>query len=195
MQASPKSRKTFLLVIPRLVQSIGDGYSFPLGIPYVSASLKQAGYQVVTLNLNHREGTVEAILREFISAHGVDVVATGGLSFQYNTIREVIETAKRISPALKTVVGGGIITSDPETAMRALEHADFGVIGEGEHTIRAFAAALETDGVFEGVNGLIYAKDGPSQGRGEYRRLSVAGLRGLRSGQVPGHPTGDQRPQ
>ncbi|MDI6839404.1 MAG: hypothetical protein QMD71_00885 [bacterium] len=44
----------FLLVMPRLVQSVGDGYVFPLGIAYVSSSMKKAGFNVLTLNLNHR---------------------------------------------------------------------------------------------------------------------------------------------
>ena len=28
----------FLLVMPRIVNKVGDGYSFPLGIPYVSSA-------------------------------------------------------------------------------------------------------------------------------------------------------------
>ena len=43
----------YLLVMPRLVQNIGDSYGFPLGIAYVSSSMKKEGFNVATLNLNH----------------------------------------------------------------------------------------------------------------------------------------------
>lgn len=52
------ARLNFLFVMPKLVQSIGDGYVFPLGIAYVSASMKKAGFQLFTLNLNHHNGEI-----------------------------------------------------------------------------------------------------------------------------------------
>ncbi len=154
--SEPVKKLNFLLVMPRLVQNIGDGYSFPLGIAYVSAALKKAGFNVTALNLNHRDGEVEDILRHEIQSRAIDVVATGGLSFQYSTVRKVIESSKRANPKVLTIVGGGIITSDPEPAMTALEFADFGVVGEGEITAVELAQALEAGGGLEAVNGLIY---------------------------------------
>ncbi len=68
----------FLLVMPRIVNKVGDGYSFPLGLPYVSASLKKAGFQIYTFNLNHHAGEVEDLMREQIREHEIDVVMTGG---------------------------------------------------------------------------------------------------------------------
>ena len=149
----------YLLVMPRLVQNIDDGYSFPLGIPYISSSMKKAGYKVITLNLNHRDGEIFNIIEKKIEENKIDVIATGGLSFQYTTIREVIEAAKQVDNKIITIVGGGIITSDPEPAMNALEYVDYGVIGEGEITISALCNALENGGDFAKINGLIYKGD------------------------------------
>lgn len=157
---SKSSRLNFLLVMPRLVQSIGDGYVFPLGIAYVSSSMKKAGFYVATLNLNHHEGDVFEIIKGMVEKHDIHVVATGGLSPQYHLVRSVIEAAKRVNEDIVTIVGGGIITSDPETAMEALESADFGVIGEGEATMCELGRCLEKGGDFSEVDGLIY-KDGP----------------------------------
>jgi len=145
-----------LLVMPRLVQNIGDGYSFPLGIAYVSAALKAAGFNVATINLNHREGLIEDILSDEIQTRAIDVVATGGLSFQYSTIRKVIESCKIAKPSVITIVGGGIITSDPEPAMTALEYADYGIIGEGEITAVELVHTLEVGGDLRDVKGLIF---------------------------------------
>lgn len=152
-----KTKKlNYLLIMPRLVQDVGDGYSFPLGITYISSSLKSSNYNVTTINLNHRDGEVFDIIKKEIEDNKIDVVATGGLSFQYSTVRRVVEAAKRVNNKITTIVGGGIITGDPEPAMKALEYADFGVIGEGENTINELCFALENAGKLSDVDGIIY---------------------------------------
>lgn len=146
----------YLLVMPRLVQNIGDGYSFPLGITYISSSMKNAGYNVITLNLNHSEGDVYEIIKKEIEEKNIHVVATGGLSFQYTMVRRVVEAAKRVNSEIITIVGGGIISGDPEPAMIALEYAGFGVIGEGEITINELCNAIEQSRNFSEIDGIIY---------------------------------------
>ena len=153
---SNAKKLNFLLVMPRLVQNIGDGYSFPLGITYISSAMKKAGYNVISLNLNHRKGDVFEILKKEIEENKIDVVATGGLSFQYITVRLVVEAAKRVKQEIITIVGGGLISGDPEPAMEALEYADFGVISEGEITINELCNALEQSRNFSEIDGIIY---------------------------------------
>jgi radical SAM superfamily enzyme YgiQ (UPF0313 family) len=155
-QVNTPKKLNILLVMPRLVQNVGDGYSFPLGIAYVSAALKKAGFNVTALNLNHREGQVQAILHHEIRSRAIDVVATGGLSFQYSTLRSVIEASKSANPEVITIVGGGIITSDPEPAMTALAQADYGVIGEGEITAVELCKVLEGGGDPATVEGVVF---------------------------------------
>src|SRR3989338_11616871 len=94
----------FLLIMPRLVQSVGDGYVFPLGIAYVSSSMKKAGFNVITLNLNHCEGDVPEIIKNAIKEKDIHVVATGGLSPQFHLVKNVIELAKRVNSNIVTVV-------------------------------------------------------------------------------------------
>ncbi|MFH0855136.1 MAG: radical SAM protein [Candidatus Omnitrophota bacterium] len=153
-----RKKLNYLLVMPRLVQNIGDGYSFPLGIAYISSSMKKAGYNVWAVNLNHRQGEIDRLIRDAIQEHKIDVVATGGLSFQYNTVKMVIEAAKRAKGQVITIVGGGIISGDPGPAMEALEYADYGVIGEGEVTINELCRALESGEEPGKVDGIIYRK-------------------------------------
>ena len=159
INAKKQGKLNFLLVMPRLVQRIGDGYSFPLGIAYISSSMKKAGYNVFTVNLNHKEGDVFTVMKELIKKNKIDVVAIGGLSFQYNTIRSVLEAAKQTDNKILTIVGGGIITSDPAAAMEALEYVDYGVIGEGEITITELCRALENAGDLSIIDGLIYKEN------------------------------------
>ena len=165
-----KSRRlNFLLIMPRLVQSVNDGYVFPLGIPYISSSLKKAGFNVFTLNLNHKEGEISQVIKKSIKKNNIKVVATGGLSPQYHLIKSVIESVKKVDTNIVTVVGGGIISAEPKVAMKALEYADFGIIGEGELSMCELAEALESKRDFTKIDGIIikrksgYIKTKPRQ--------------------------------
>lgn len=153
------SKKNFLLIMPRIVNKIGDGYSFPLGLPYISSAVKNAGFNVYTYNLNHHEGEVEDLVREQIEKNNIDVVFTGGLSFQYYPLKQLVSAVKKVNKDIFTLVGGGIITGDPEAAMIALEDADVGVIGEGEITDVEVCKALEEGTPLEKIDGLIIKKE------------------------------------
>ncbi|MDR1193748.1 MAG: cobalamin-dependent protein [Peptococcaceae bacterium] len=146
----------YLLVMPRIVNNLGDGYSFPLGLPYISKTMKKAGFNVYTLNLNHYAGNINHLLCDNIKRNGIDVVMTGGQSFQFWQLFDILKSVKEINRAIITIVGGGIITGDPETAMSALRFADIGVIGEGELTSVDLCETLERDGSLASVNGIIY---------------------------------------
>ncbi len=145
----------YLLVMPKKLSSIDHFNIFPIGLAYISASLKKAGHRVVTANLDFMEGDTRSILAELIRREQIDVLGTGGLSRDCGKLKEVIDTAREIKPNILTVVGGGIISSDPEPAMRILG-ADIGVIGEGEVTMCELAQALENGKNLCHVNGLIY---------------------------------------
>lgn len=147
-----------LIIIPRIVNQIGDWYQFPLGIAYVSSSLKASGFNIYTLNLNHKNAPTQEILTEYIKKYNIDIISTGGLTGQYGAIREVLYFSKFIKPEIITIVGGGIITSDPLNAMIALEYADYGVIGEGELISCDLQRALEEGSRIEDTPGLIYKK-------------------------------------
>lgn len=147
----------YLLVMPKKLSTGATTTSiiFPLGIAYVSAALKQGGYRVFTTNLDFPENDAHTVLREMILNNHIDVVCTGGLSLDCHKIKDVIDTSRKINPKIITVVGGGIISSDSETAMRVLQ-ADIGVIGEGEQTICELAHALDNKEKYDNVPGLIY---------------------------------------
>jgi len=147
----------YLLVMPKDLSTGASTTSkmFPLGIAYVSASLKQGGYSVYTANIDFPERDTYSVLQEMLTKHQIDVLCTGGLSLDCHKIKELLDIAQEIKPEIITVVGGGIISSDPETAMRVLD-PDVGVIGEGEITMCELAHALNNDNSIKDVPGLIY---------------------------------------
>jgi len=156
-----KKKLNVLLVVPRYFSTEQCGYIMPLGLLYVSSSLKQSDLaHVFTANLNHIDGECFDILKEKIEMHDIDIIGTGGISGQYIEIEPVFRMAKEIKPTIITIVGGGMTTSDAEIAMKALEVADYGIIGEGEITVPELIQVLTSGNSVEDIPGLIYLKDG-----------------------------------
>lgn len=146
----------YLFVLPKESAKSSGGYNvFPVGIAYVSAYLKLCGHKVFTVNLEFFEESTDEALARLVHTHAIDVIATGGLSRDYKSLRELIDIARKIKPELIVVVGGGIISGDPKPAMIALG-ADIGVIGQGEITMHELAKALDQGLSYANVSGLIF---------------------------------------
>jgi len=156
-------KQNFLLIVPRVVSKIGEGYVFPIGLAYISAAMKDANFNVINLNLNHIEGDIEKIISSAITKNMIDVVMTGGFSVQYSCLKNVVDCVHNSFPQVKIVVGGQIISGDPKVAMSALEYADIGVIGEGEITVVELCNALqkyEDSKQLSEIAGIIYKDNG-----------------------------------
>lgn len=152
------NRPNILLAVPRYLSAKDFGYVMPMGILYVSAALKASGKaNVFTVNLNHENEADELVLSRIIHQNDISIVGTGGISGQYADIEALMSQVKSIAPNVITIVGGGMMTSDPIPAMTALHGvADYGVIGEGEITVAELCEALANDKPIESVDGLIY---------------------------------------
>lgn len=153
-------RLKYCIVMPRFTQIQDQTYEFPIGIAYVSASLKQTGRDVLTYNLNYKPGSIQENIKRLVEESDPDVFATGGLTASYSQLKEIIDAARAAKPDIVIWVGGGIITSSPVPAMEALETADYGMIGEGEITICELAEAMEKKRDIYSVDGLIFKENG-----------------------------------
>jgi anaerobic magnesium-protoporphyrin IX monomethyl ester cyclase len=135
----------YLLVAPKYYAhfntSLNTYYDFPVGLSYVCATLKSAGQHVVGLNLNHHKNHAE-YFQDYVRHNHFDVLCVGGLSGDYRVISEILCLAREVRRDYLVVLGGGLVSSEPEITVRCLE-ADYGVVGEGEATIRGLAQCLE----------------------------------------------------
>lgn len=143
-----------LIVAPKYTPNVGDYYAFPLGIAYVSAALKSAGFNVSCLNLSHHEDAEQA-LADALTATKPDILCTGGLSTDFQRIRQILSLARQTCPDITIILGGGIITSDPYPVFDLLK-IDYGVIGEGEITIVELVQALIEKTELSAVRGIIF---------------------------------------
>jgi anaerobic magnesium-protoporphyrin IX monomethyl ester cyclase len=137
-------------------------YFMPIGMASISASLKSNGFDVDVLNLNHIEGKIKDIIQYELSNIHYDVVFLGGLSFHYPNIRDIIKYIRNISPTTKIIVGGGLISAQPNIMFKLLK-PDFIIIGEGEITSVELANCIGTNGDLQTIDGIGYYNNDQSK--------------------------------
>ena len=137
-----------------------DGRSFtvlPVGVAYISSSLKKAGFNVIPLNFFMVEDKdTRKVMEKMIREHNIDIVATGDLLANFPGVKAIIDTAKEIKPSVTTIIGGRLVTHSPEEVMQIINNADYGVIGEGEVTVCELVDALISRKKVSDIPGLIY---------------------------------------
>ena len=143
-----------LIVAPKYTVRLGDYYAFPLGLAYISAALKKHNFSVYCLNLSHHE-IIEPVLTEYILSYNIDIVCVGGLSLDFGKIEHILNHARATRTGIKTILGGGIITADPDPIFRLLK-VDYGVIGEGEETIVELVKTIIDGGDLQDIQGIMY---------------------------------------
>ena len=152
----------YLLISPQHPNTVSQNSSsavnvlsmFPVGLAYVSSALKNAGFDVCTINTNFLRQSLEKTLDRVLNENSIDVVCTGGTSLDVHHIKRIIDLSRKLKPNAKIVIGGPIISSDAEPAMRVLK-ADIGVIGEGEETICELATALDNGSAYCHIPSII----------------------------------------
>ncbi|MDD5006609.1 MAG: radical SAM protein [Candidatus Omnitrophica bacterium] len=116
--------------------NLGEFYDLPLGLAYISSALRKHGHNVAFVN-EHEQMIIHGDnytnwLNATISRN--EVFCIGGLSSHYHEIKRLINHVKSVKPDIKIIVGGGIISSEPEL-MSAELGCDQCVVGEGEDVI------------------------------------------------------------
>lgn len=154
---------------------------WPTGLAYVSAYLRASGFNVHCLNSTLHEEPIEELLNRAIVLNKIDVVCTGGMSIYSSEINAVLAAVKSIDPKILRVVGGPIVTSDPELSLSLVDF-DVGVIGEGEETMVDMAKALESGGSLEKIHGLIIRKNKPP---GFLKTMAREGINDLNTLPIP----------
>jgi len=154
-----------LLLIPKYNHSINPDYSynFPLGLAYISSTLKKAGHSVNCVNLNHLKGTVEELVHKTLDKKKYGLVGSGGNAFLYAQLKTIIKTVHNHPSKPLFVTGGPIITSEPLLMFNSLE-TDFAVLGEGEETIKELVDSLKNKSKnISKVKGIIFRENGKAK--------------------------------
>jgi anaerobic magnesium-protoporphyrin IX monomethyl ester cyclase len=131
-----------VLFINPTVREEDEPRHVPYGIALLAALAMRDGHQVQVYDLNAwRLG--DDVLQQVLAADDWDVVATGGISTTYASVKKVARTAKQVAPASKLVVGGGLLTAMPRDIMALIPEIDVGIVGEAFVTFNELLAQID----------------------------------------------------
>src|SRR2546422_10553336 len=85
----------------------------------------------------------DAVLTQVLKADRWDVIALGGITTAYRSIKHIVTLAKQVVPQALVVAGGGFLTSMPHDIMRFLPQLDVGVVGEAFVSFPALLRRLD----------------------------------------------------
>jgi anaerobic magnesium-protoporphyrin IX monomethyl ester cyclase len=168
-----KKEMNVLMIMPKFILTKEKTYAYmiPLGVCYIASTIKHAGYNITNLNLNHRRGSIDEIMALELRGKNYDVMCTalvGGPN--YVLIDEVCKAMRKYSPKTKIVIGGALLTSEPELMLESLG-IEYGVLGEGEVTIVELLECIRNNGDHSTVNGIVYRDE---NGKGQLTEARTA---------------------
>lgn len=143
-----------LLVMPDYGKQ--NFYHMNIGLMYVSSYLKQKGYEVYCLNMNHHKSQE---LIKLLQDNCFDVIGTGGHFIHLPIIKSLMKIIRQYSPDSKIVLGGGIASTDFEFIFHELK-PDFLVVGEGEITLDILLQALKNNIDLHKATGIVFKENG-----------------------------------
>ncbi len=127
-----------------------------LGLPIMAAMLKKEGHDA-KVYVHQLEGIWQHSL-EISRSDLIGISTTTPSAPEAYDLAKWIRRANRVRKRqIPVVLGGPHVSFLPE---EGLEHADFVVRGEGEHTLLELVRALQGDQDFSGIKGLSYREDG-----------------------------------
>jgi anaerobic magnesium-protoporphyrin IX monomethyl ester cyclase len=135
-----------------------------LGILYLASSLEGEGHEVSIVDAQVDELEYGDIKNK-VSSINPDVVGVTAMSFTLIDCLLTAETVKQVDDGIKVVFGGPHPTIYPDETVK-LEHVDYAVIGEGEHTMVKLVEALEKRTPPSGIRGIAYLEGGRPKNTG-----------------------------
>ncbi len=115
----------------------------PYGIALLAAIAMNQGHQVQVYDANAwRQG--EETLRSVLEADDWQVIALGGITTAYGSIKQIVKSAREVCPSSVVMLGGGVLTSLPREIMSWLPEVDVGCVGEGFVTFPEMLAMVDS---------------------------------------------------
>ena len=120
----------------------------PRHVPYGIALLAS-----IAINKGHLVQVYDAkawrqgpeVLDCVLEADDWQVIALGGITTSYGSIKKIVRAARAACPKAILVLGGGVLTSLPREMMTWLPEVDVGVVGEAFVTFPDILAMVDED--------------------------------------------------
>ena len=148
----------------------GYGISFPLGLGYLAASVKNAGFEIVVVDSAAKSDPVEIEkgilrfgldenqLRDLVKSIQPGLVGIGCFfSSRFPAALETAKIVKNINNNIITVIGG-IHPSIMPAEVCSRPEIDFAIIGEGEQSFIQLIESIISKNDFTDIDGLAFKR-------------------------------------
>lgn len=166
-----------VLFVNPLIREEDSPRHVPYGMALLAAIVMKEGHLVQIYDANAWR-LEDDVLRRVLEADDWDVVAVGGITTAYGSIKQIVKAAKQYAPQALVVAGGGFLTSMPRDIMTFLPEIDIGIVGEAYCTFPQFLQDLDRKAPeWNQRKGLIWrAPDGRIVLNDEQRLLTMTEL-------------------
>jgi len=130
----------------------------PLYLVYLAGAARKAGYHVAIYDAMTKDVSYPEIEKK-IRSYKPDFVAASVFTSTAPDAIEVIETAKKVDPNIRTILGGVHASFMYDEMFSQTKALDFIVRGEGERTIVELLDAATKGGDLAKVQGIVYRRD------------------------------------
>ena len=141
-----------------------------LGILYLAAVLRKEGHPVSVIEASSLRLSLKELIGEIINNKPkyLGISSTTLSIFHASALADEI---KNIDGNIRTIIGGPHLTAIPEETMELFKSFDFGVIGEGEETMKGLIHSLKHGRNGSDVSGVI-CREGDKTVRTAPRKFS-----------------------
>ena len=146
-----------VLLINPPIRENASPINFPIGLGIIASVLLESGHEVEILDINALRLPKEQIAQN-LKKYSPELVGIGGLITTYKYMKWIIPEIKALFPEVAIVVGGGVVTENPEILMKATV-CDYAVVAEGEITIVELMDAIKNKSDLSKINGLAYKNE------------------------------------
>lgn len=132
-----------------------------IGILVLAALAREKGYDVHVIDAK-RAGTTNEDAAKRIIALEPDVVGLSCTTISVTNGSRVAKAVKAALPDCTTIIGGSHVSAIPERTLEEFDAFDYGIVGEGEHSLFDLMTRLEEGRPTRDVAGLAFRD--PEQG-------------------------------
>ena len=130
-----------------------------MGVLILAAVARQRGYRVHLIDAKEQGRPLEEVSRE-IAALRPDYLGLSATTISVTNAARIAARVRELVPGVTTIVGGAHVSAIPERTLEAFPEIDYGIVGEGEHSLFELLDCLERGEAIDRVTGLAYRKGG-----------------------------------
>lgn len=145
--------KRILLINPQ--RATGEPITFPLGLAYVAAVIRQERFEVDILDLNVTSGDMRTELAVRLAEQVYSFFGITGMIINFKEVQKISAALKCQCPQVPIILGGGLASAIPRAVFSKTD-VDICVLGEGEVTIVDLLTALSRGEDISHIQGICF---------------------------------------